>query len=62
MTNVDLLRTTLSPEHLFHLLMARNWLRIGSLEEARREFQLLPPDVQSHPEAQEVRQQLLSRR
>jgi hypothetical protein len=54
-------RTSLNPEHLFHLLMARNWLRIGSIEDAYREFQLLPPKVQRHPEAQEIRQQLFSR-
>jgi hypothetical protein len=50
--------TALSPEHLLHLTMARNWLAIGDQEEARREFQSLPRDAQIHPQAEEIRRQL----
>jgi hypothetical protein len=54
--------TDLEEEHLFRLFMARNWLAIGGLEEARREFQSLPPHAQMHPAARAVRQQLFARR
>jgi hypothetical protein len=55
-------RTTLGPEHQFHLFMVRNWMAIRILDEARREFQSLPPEIQSHPEAEALRRQLFSRR
>jgi hypothetical protein len=62
MTEVTGSRTTLGLEHQFHLFMARNWLAIGILEEARREFQSLPPEIQAHPEAESLRRRLFSRR
>ena len=54
-------RTPLAPDDLLHLLMARNWLAMGSIDEARREFDCLPQAAKSHPEAAQLRHQLFSR-
>lgn len=54
-------RSTLAPQELFHLLMARNWLAIGCVEEAIREFNLLPEEAKTHPDADPIRHQLFSR-
>ena len=63
MTDIAALeRTPLAPPDLFHLLMARNWLAIGSVEEARREFNALPQDAKMHPEAAGLRERLFTRR
>ena len=55
---VTLERTPLAPEHLLQLLVIRNWLAIGIIEEARREFNSLPEHAQTHPEADEIRREL----
>jgi hypothetical protein len=55
-------RAPLGPDDLFHLFMARNWLAIGIVEEARREFNSLPQEAKMHPEAADLRRKLFTRR
>ncbi len=60
-TDAPAVEPPLAPNHLLRLLVVRNWLAIGIIEEARCEFNALPQHAKMHPEADEIRAQLFAR-
>jgi tetratricopeptide (TPR) repeat protein len=44
----------LEPPDLHYVNAAQGWIELGDLEEARREFERLPPGQRAHPDALEV--------